>query len=60
MSGRGFIAVEPEDKCELCGKVAELRPYGPKGERVCFGCGMKDQAAAERQFRKYVCGEETH
>jgi hypothetical protein len=30
--------------CELCGKVDELRPYGPKGERICFDCGQKDDA----------------
>lgn len=60
MSGRGFIAVEPDSKCELCGKVAELRPYGPKGERVCFDCGMKDEEAAKRQLRKHIFGEQTH
>ena len=38
--------------CDLCGKVAELRPYGPKGEQVCFECGMKDEAAAKRTFQK--------
>ena len=46
MSGKGFIAAEPDARCELCGKIDELRPYGPKGERVCFDCGMKDPAAA--------------
>ena len=60
MSGRGFIAVEPEDKCELCGKIAELRPYGPKGERICFDCGMKDEKATNRQLGKYIFGEEQH
>lgn len=60
MSGRGFIAVEPDAKCELCGKVAELRPYGPKGERVCFECGMKDEKAAKRQMDRYILGHETH
>lgn len=37
-------------KCELCGKTAETRPYGPNGEEVCFACAMKDEAAAERAF----------
>lgn len=60
MSGRGYIAVEPEQECELCRKVAETRPYGPNGERVCFECGMKDEAAAVRQMRKHVFGEDTH
>lgn len=57
MSGRGYIAEESESFCELCGKEAELRPYGPKGERICFDCGMKDQKTTERQFAKHVLGE---
>lgn len=60
MSGLGFIAVEPEQECELCHKIAETRPYGPNGERVCFQCGMKDEAAAKRQLAKHVFGEEIH
>ena len=60
MSGKGFIAADEfHEACELCGKVAELRPYGPKGEEVCFTCGMKDKAATERGFARLVLGEET-
>ena len=47
----------PEDnvaRCELCGKTAELRPYGPNGESVCFSCGMKDQPSAIRRFGKML------
>ena len=58
MSGPGFIAVEPERKCELCGKVAETRPYGPKGERICFECGMKDKETTTRQMRRLIYGEQ--
>lgn len=57
MSGKGFIAPEPPKACELCGKVAETRPYGPKGERVCFECGMKDKAACQRGIDRYVFNE---
>ena len=46
------IEPEPPQQCDLCGKVGELRPYGPKGECVCFDCGMKDEEAAIRQFAK--------
>lgn len=56
MSGKGFIAPEPDSRCELCGEVAETRPYGPNGERVCFSCGMKDPKAAERGFVRYIEG----
>lgn len=37
-------------QCDLCGKVDELRPYGPNGEAICFGCMLKDQGAAEKRF----------
>jgi len=42
--------------CELCGKMEELRPYGPKGERVCIDCAMKDEEAAKRAFFKRLEG----
>ena len=57
MSGRGFIQATDPAKCELCGKVGELRPYGPNGESICFDCGMKDEKLTERQFRRVVFGE---
>lgn len=59
MSGRGFIAEDPfHEACQMCGKVDELRPYGPNGEEVCFDCAMKDEAAAKRGFCRLVLGEE--
>lgn len=36
--------------CDLCGKVEELRPYGPNREWICFSCGMKDEESAKRAF----------
>ena len=57
MSGPGFISVEPDGVCELCGKVEELRPYGPGGANVCFDCGMKDEKAAQRAMALRVFGE---
>lgn len=44
--------VAGRSNCELCGKEAELRPYGPNGEFICFACGMKDEATTIRQFEK--------
>ena len=57
-----MVILEPEDAdtCELCGKEAELRPYGPNGERICHSCGMKDEATTKRMFLKTMFGEETH
>jgi hypothetical protein len=46
------IKVENPQQCDLCGVIAELRPYGPHGESVCFECGMKDEGAAKRAFQK--------
>lgn len=51
------IEAEKEDICELCGKKAELRPYGPHGERICFECGMKDKETTERMMAKVLFGE---
>lgn len=38
------------DKCELCGKIDELRPYGPNREAICFDCAMQDEEMAKRRF----------
>ena len=29
-------------ECELCGSIAELRPYGPGGRSICVECGSRD------------------
>ena len=60
MSGRGVIMQEPEQFCELCGKLDECRPYGPNDEQICFDCAMKDdesKAIAERKMAAYIFGE---
>ncbi len=58
--GKVFIvAVEPDAKCELCGKLDKLRPYGPNGERICVDCGMKNQKATKAQFVKLIANVET-
>lgn len=61
MSGRGVIAQEPDQMCELCGTVDECRPYGPKGEQICFKCATATpemKAIVERQMAKYLFGED--
>lgn len=52
-----LITRQPADVCELCGTKAELRPYGPNGERICFPCGPGSgdpnaRKAAERAFER--------
>lgn len=58
MSRLGIIERTPDEVCELCGKVAETRPYGPTEENVCFACGMKNEPAADKAFRRLVLGED--
>lgn len=60
------------NKCykEGCDKTTDLRPYGPRGEWVCFKCAFatpEDKAATEKSFGSQldaagtvvVLGEET-
>ncbi len=56
--GLVIIAAEEDGLCEFCGGKAELRPYGPNGEYVCFQCGMKDEEAAIRQFGRLLAGND--
>ena len=44
------IEPEPDRECEPCGVTAECRPYGPKGEQICYDCSMKDKAGTEQRF----------
>jgi hypothetical protein len=57
VSGPRVIEKEQVDRCQLCGCIAETRPYGPNGEEVCFPCGMKDEAAMRRGFDRLVNGD---
>lgn len=58
MSGRGIIAQEPDQMCEMCGKIDECRPYGPNNEQICFECAMKDEATTRKKMAHYIFGEE--
>ena len=55
MNDRHLIIIHPPEanmgRCNLCGKRAELRPYGLKGESICFDCGMKDEKTTSAAFR---------
>ena len=56
MSGLGFIAKEADDVCEMCGKVDELRPYGPNYERICFDCAMQNEELTKQRMDEYIFG----
>lgn len=53
-----IIQAEPDNVCELCGKVAETRPYGPDGKEICYDCGMKDEKATNKRMAKYLFGDD--
>lgn len=55
-----IIAEEPDGVCELCGKVDELRPYGPHGEKICFDCGMKDKEGTELRMGIILFGDKVN
>jgi hypothetical protein len=57
MSGRGVIAPEPDQMCEMCGKIDECRPYGASNEQVCFDCAMLDEETAKKKMAAYIFGE---
>lgn len=45
-----IIAEEKPQQCDFCGKVDELRPYGPNGEKICYDCAMKDPETTDRMM----------
>lgn len=51
-----IIEEEPPQQCDYCGEIAEVRPYGKNGARICFECGMKDEEETKRQFNKRLDG----
>lgn len=42
------------DDCEICGQHAELRPYGPNNENICFPCGMRDMETTKKKFLESI------
>ncbi len=52
------IYAERPQQCDYCGEIKELRPYGPKGECICFQCGMKDKETTDRMMDIVLFGEE--
>jgi hypothetical protein len=54
VNGILYFQHTPDAKCELCGATAELRPYGPNGENICFECGQKNPEETLKQFDKLL------
>ena len=53
-----FIYGENDQQCDLCGKIAELRPYGPKGECICYECGMKNEKTTDKMMGIKLFGDQ--
>ena len=53
------IIIEPEEdsKCEYCAKLAETRPYGKNGARICYECGMKNKEETEKNMEIILFGK---
>lgn len=48
----GVFQPREHEKCEVCGKIAELRPYGKNGEWICYPCGMQDEQTTNERLEK--------
>ena len=58
MSGPGFIAQQPDEVCDMCGKIDECRPYGPNDENICFECAMTKvgEETVKKKMANYIFG----
>lgn len=57
INGIPVICPEPPRECEFCGAFEECRPYGPKGEQICFACSQKDKKGTEKRMKRILFGE---
>lgn len=57
MSSLGIIFEEPPQRCEMCGIIAETRPYGPNHEEICFECAMKDESMTKIRMKELLFGD---
>ena len=51
------IYAETPQQCDFCGKIKELRPYGPNEECICFTCAMKDEETTKKMMGKVLFGD---
>ena len=52
VNGVVVIEVEPSQRCTVCRKVSECRPYGKNGAEVCFKCATASPEAEEEAKRQ--------
>jgi hypothetical protein len=53
-----IIADQPDGVCDLCGKTADVRPYGPLGENICWECGQKNPQARDAVMKRVLFGDQ--
>ncbi len=53
-----ILREEKPQQCDFCGKIAELRPYGPNEECICYECGMLDPVTTDKMMNKVLFGVE--
>jgi hypothetical protein len=44
----------PPAECTVCGKIAELRPYGKNGAAICFTCGTSTAQAMTQTIERFL------
>jgi len=49
-----IIEEEQDGTCEYCGAIAELRPYGIDGKKICFDCGMKNKKETNKNMELMI------
>ena len=57
MGATVVYAQEPQ-QCDICGEIKELRPYGPKGETICYECATStpEMRASSAKAMKRLLG----
>ena len=51
-----IVSHEAVGQCELCGDTDELRPFGPNGESICGGCGVKHWETTRQRLMSRIDG----
>jgi hypothetical protein len=56
------IVRQAPEQCEFCPAVAECRPYGPGGKKICGACMEKPEYKKEvrRRMEEFILGRTTH
>ena len=58
INGIPIICPEEHNKCQMCGRMNETRPYGPNGIRICYDCGQTIPITVEHNMGIILFGEE--